>query len=822
MAGRLSRRTAAQCLIAAIILGLATSQGCTTQESSRDESRSDRAAGTSRPGSGGYTAEGTVWAPIAPSDPPTNLILITLDTTRRDHLSCYGFPMQTTPHLDRIAAEGVLFEEAFTPIPVTLPAHATIMTGLYPFQHGVRHNGTYVLPDDAITLAELLGAKGYDTGAVLGAFPVDQRFGLAQGFNHYDDDFSSPSKESPGDYTERPADEVTRLSLAWIDEHTAEPFFLWAHYFDPHGPYEPPEPYLSRLPDDPYSGEIAFMDGEIGLLMDGLKSRGLVERTMILIAGDHGESLGEHGEEGHSVFIYGATQEVPLLLRLPDGGIWMGAPWRNHRVAGLASLTDLLPTAWNALGFAREELPPCAGRSLLPVVLRTGPAHAWLYHETLVPNLDYGMSDLRGLQVEWWKYIRAPQQELYNLDKDPKELHNLAGRELARVEAMEAQLMMILEGEEQADAPMAMDEETIEKLRSLGYLGGSAPKKTARADPKELTEVRPVVDRALELSNTGQVPEALVVLDSLLRVRPHTRIALRLRAHCLMRRGRGPEALEAYDRAIADCSGCPDEFGLLKEQARAYLLAGQPKKALEQTRTLLEERPQEPGLNVQLGEILQAQGDYAGAHQAYEQEAELFPTETSALIKVGQLYTIRKRIREAERAYRQALKRRPDDLEALAALADLLDATGQRVEAERLSDRALSIDPDSPAAHYRKAWILRKSGRKEEAIAHYKAAGQGMPNSGRLRFELGSLYSELGRTDLAETSYEKAIELGNAPGGAYANLGSIRARAGEFSDAIVLWQQALSKGLSTGEADQIRGHIRRAQEMMRGHGEDGR
>jgi choline-sulfatase len=796
------------------ILAILAGPGCSSRESAGKHQAE---------GAGGAAGGGLSWSEIPPGKPPSNLILITMDTTRRDRLSCYGYSQKTTPNLDRIAARGLLFEQAFTPVPVTLPSHATMMTGLYPFQHGVRNNGSYVLADSLTTLAEMLKAKGYDTGAVLGGFPVDHRFGLAQGFGHYDDEFPPSSAAREGDAAQRPAKEVTRLSLEWIGQHAERPFFLWVHYFDPHAPYHPPEPYLGRFPGEPYNGEVSSMDAAIGQLVDGLKSRGLEKRTILLVVADHGEGLMDHGEATHAMFIYGSTQDVPLLMQFPDREPWTGKTWRHRRVQGLAGLTDLLPTAWNALGFAKTELPRVAGRSLLPLIEGTGSGHEWLYHETLVPDLDFGMSELRGLQTTTWKYIRAPQPELYNLEEDPGELSNQVDRERDRVQAMESKLAEILQAEKRGSGPVAMDQETLEKLRSLGYLQGGSPRaEVKRADPKEQPGVVRVTARAQAMAEANRLPEALAVLDSLLQVSPQTRLALRLRALYLTRLERGPEALEAYTRALADCHGCPDEFRLLQEQANAYLVAGQVDEALRRTRILTKARPREQGLNLLLGEILLKKGDLAGAREAYAREAELFPLDALPLVRLGSLAVTQSHPGEAEQFYRKALAVNPESVDALVMLSDLLDETGRRAEAEQLIDRALAVNPTSTEAQHRKAWLLRESGRKEAAIQLLQTGLRAQPGNGSLLFDLGCLYSEVGREKEAKECYEKAVKTGQAPAGAYSNLGVLAAQAGRFDEAIKLWQQALDRKPTAQEADITRANIRKAQEMIRNRGATGR
>jgi tetratricopeptide (TPR) repeat protein len=334
-------------------------------------------------------------------------------------------------------------------------------------------------------------------------------------------------------------------------------------------------------------------------------------------------------------------------------------------------------------------------------------------------------------------------------------------------------------------------------------------------DPKELTGVRLAAERAISSYQRGNYSECLAIADSILAGRASTPVAKTLRAHCLLRLGRGSEAVEAYAQALRDHAGGPQEFGLLKEQARAYLLAGQLDRALALTRPLLDQRPTEPELHIQLGEILEAKGDHAGALRAYEREAELSPTETRPLLRAGQLYAAQKRTRDAERTYRRALERRPNDPDVLVTLSQLLDDTGRSAEAEALLEHALAVAPDSPTAHYRMAWKLRNQGKRREAVAHYQAAARSMPNSGLLRFELGKLYSEMGEIDSAKAAYRAAISLTPTQARAYANLAALEARAGNLAEALELWREALEIGLAAGEADLVRRNMQQAEAMLR-------
>ncbi len=816
---RPARRTAARRAARWLVMFFAVTAlgGCQKDSSSNKSappSTQTQTGDASHPSAtGSFTPSG--WTEIASANPPSNLILITLDTTRRDRLSCYGYDKQTTPNLDRIAKEGILFEQARTPVPVTLPAHATMMTGRYPFEHEVRNNGSYALADSARTLAEMLAERGYQTGAIVAAVTVERRFGLAQGFGTYDDDFTQASAPGVGE-AQRTAPEVTRLALEWIRAREEKPFFLWVHYYDPHAPYHPPEPFRSRFAGNPYDGEVASMDAAIGDFLAGLEKEELLDRSILFLAADHGEGLGEHNELTHCLFVYGTTQRIPWIVRFPKSDPWKAGRWRDRRVTGLVSLIDLLPTAWNALGFSPTDLPRCSGMSLLPLIEGTAAGRPWVYHETLVPDVDYGMSDLRALETAEWKYIRAPEPELFNLKKDPDELHNLATSEKARVSEMENELAALLRNEGESATADVMDETTREKLRSLGYLGSTAPPVAKRrADPKQQSGVARATAWAQTLAELGRLPQALAVIDSLLAEHPETRMALRLRGQYLSALERGPEAVQAYQAALADCQGCPDELALLLEQANAHLLAGSADEALRQVRVLIEARPAAPGAHLLLGDILQRQNDAAGARAAFREEARIAPHDAEPFVRLGKLEASLGRTGEAEAAYREALRVSPAHADALVLLSELLAASGRAAEAGPLIDRALAVNPRHAGANYRRAWALRQAGRKEEALNHYQAAIQGLPTDATVFYELGSLYAELGRAKEAENAYRSAIDTGHASAGAYANLGVMAGQAGRLSEAVDLWRQALERHPSEQEAQVIRRNMQAAEAMIR-------
>jgi len=412
-----------------------------------------------------------------------NVLLISIDTLRADHVGAYGFPRPTTPHIDALARDGVLFKDVHTPVPMTLPAHASLLTGTLPPTHGLRDNLLNRLPEGTPTLATMLARRGLATGAIVSSFVLDRRFGTAQGFESYDDRF--PAAARKGDLSERKGDETARAAAAWLGAHRDRPFFLWVHFYDPHEPYEPPEPFASRWKDDPYDGEVAFADECVGRLLGELRRLQLYDSTLIVLTGDHGEMLGEHGELNHGFFIYEGALRVPLVVRVP------GAAPRQADVP--ASLIDVVPTVLAQVG---AEVPrEVQGLDLSPWLRGRGAGGGRpLYAETVTPTRYYGASSLLGVIADGWKYIETTRPELYDLRRDPKEEVNLLAREPARADGLARSLVAILAAAGRAPGPApqsaALDEDARRRLSALGYLGrgdGAAPSfDRSKEDPKDL------------------------------------------------------------------------------------------------------------------------------------------------------------------------------------------------------------------------------------------------------------------------------------------------------------------------------------------------
>jgi arylsulfatase A-like enzyme len=419
-------------------------------------------------------------------DPSTlNLLVITLDTTRADRLGAYGYSVQT-PSIDRLAEEGVLFEQAASPAPLTLPAHGSLFTGRFPPSHGVRGNGGFFTDADHVTLAEVLRDRGFETGAFVGAYVLDATWGLNQGFSTYDDGFEPADKWRGIGNLRRPADRVVDAALDWLGTASAARFFAWVHFYDPHAPYDPPEPYRTMHADSPYVGEIGFMDAQIGRLLRFFDDRGLLDRTIVVVIGDHGESLGDHDEQTHGFFVYESAIRVPFIIRTPHAAL------RGRRISDPVRTVDVMPTVLRLLQL--PEPPATEGTSLIP--LMTGAATRLGlggYSEALLPRHAFGWSDLRSFRSGRYKLIAAPRPELYDLAVDPQETTNLYGarprvgeRLMNELDALEQRF----EAASTATAPISIDPAQAARLASLGYVSGARTPRTTRnreglADPKD-------------------------------------------------------------------------------------------------------------------------------------------------------------------------------------------------------------------------------------------------------------------------------------------------------------------------------------------------
>jgi len=551
---------------------------------------------------------GAACSPAPRTEPPASVLLVTIDTLRADRLGCYGDAKARTPVLDALAAAGTRFERVFATAPITLPSHTSIMTGLYPPAHGVRGNGSFALGPGPLTLAEAFKARGFATAAIVGALPLEHRFGLGRGFESYDDRFG----RHPGvhfEFAERKASEVTAAAKTWIEAHGGTSF-VWVHYFDPHHPYDPPAAFRT---DDPYRDEIASVDAALGELLAAWNARHTT--SIVVVTADHGEAFGEHREESHSLFVYDTTLRVPLILKGPR----LEAGRVIERSSGLV---DLGATILEMLGGPPSGFP---GRSLLAA----GASEPALYSETLAPRLDFGWSDLRAWREGRFKFIRAPKPELYDVVADPLEATNLIDADRPTAERLRRELEAFLGRTKDAEAFVRADAEQTEAFRGLGYVQGPGGRGSG-ADPKDQIDIALAISRA-----AGPFPDAATALESyrqLVRLDPdNPLINLRL-ADALLRAGREKESLAYFRRVIRAGPRTTDAFVGL---ATALANLGQLEESRAALMGALGVDPRSGQAHFNLGELARLAGRSDEARHHYEAALDDEATRTAARARLA-------------------------------------------------------------------------------------------------------------------------------------------------------------------------------------------
>ncbi len=621
------------------------------------------------------------------------VVLVTIDTLRADHVGCYGAPIASTPTLDALAARGVRFETALAPTPLTLPSHTSLMTALDPPRHGVRNNSTFRLDENIPVLAERMRAAGFATAAFLGAVVLDRQYGLARGFEVYDDQMSLRNAAGEFGFAERTADRVVDEALEWL-ETAPDRFLLWVHLYDPHAGYRPPPRFADAFPHYPYAGEIAFADAELGRLLAAVDARWTDGSTLVAVTSDHGESLGEHGEITHSLAIYEATQRIPLLLagaQLPVG----------HTASGLARLIDVAPTVLALAG--AEPLPGADGRDLRLLLGTTQTEQRIAYLETLATQLDFGWSPLLGLRDARWKYIRAPRPELYDLARDPHETRDLAVEDAPRAAAFDALLDERLAGARIAAPELTPDAAMRERLQQLGYLvegPGTDPDEIGRVggiDPKDGVAVASALQVGISLMAAGRPAEALQLLEPL---------------------ADGGYQLDVY-------------------RAEAARRAGDPVLAERYARAAVARAPRARSPHEVLGEALEARGRWEEAARAFEDASQLDPAAAEPSVGLGRVAEARGEPEAAARYFAQAAESRSGSAEALWRLAALRIERGE--PALELIAKVPAAELERPEAAVRLARAEARAGRTDSALARLRRALASAPASKLLREALHEL-----------------------------------------------------------------------------------
>ncbi|MDA0835280.1 MAG: sulfatase-like hydrolase/transferase [Planctomycetota bacterium] len=650
-----------------------------------------------------------------------NLLVITLDTTRADRIGCYGYAPALTPVLDDLAAQGGLFERYYTTIPLTLPAHASMFTGLYPPEHGIYTNGKNQLADEVPTLAEVLRKEGYQTGAFVASFVLDSKFGLDQGFQHYGDDLTGAVHTDEALHRSRDGNVVVDEALSWLAEKSQQPFCCWVHLYDPHTPYlDHRDQFGDRFVESPYDAEIAFVDIQIGRLRKFLEEQNLEKQTLVIVIGDHGEGLGEHNERRHGQMLYNTTMHVPWIMSLPQN-----LP-AGVRITDPVSQVDLLPTILDVL--RRPASDSVSGLSRLVLINGVPMPARHLYGETEEPLHESGWSPLQSLTTAEWKYIRTTRPELYDLVNDRGETNNLAESQPDMLEQMERQLADLenaMEIRESVDVELTPQEQR--KLNSLGYAGSSTDV-TNIDDAQSLPDIKDMIvhyntlDDVHVMMDEGKIEEAISLLEKLIADAP---------TYDLAKAGLG----DAYTRQERY-----DEAGAIYDN----LLKRNPRNALAM---------------FHLGDVRQAQGRLDEAITLYEAALILEPDTPQLHYNLARTFILLGRDDDAIPHLKSALELDPGYVFAHVELGSAVARKGRLVEALVHFERALEYQENSLFAHMNAVGVLAQMGRNAEAIRHLSRAADISPEDAEIQFQLGAFLAAQGDREKALVHLQDALRL---------------------------------------------------------------
>ena len=670
--------------------------------------------------------------PSAPAQRP-NVLLITIDTLRADRVGG-----QLTPAINTLAARGVRFSSARAVAPLTLPSHTSILTGTLPPQNGVRLNGVALTGKP--TLGRIFHDAGYRTAAFVGAYVLDRRFGLSGGFDTYDDRIPRDPSGAPRLEAERRGDVVVGSALDWLGRSSTQPFFAWIHLYDPHAPYEPPQEYLERAGGNAYDGEVAFADAQVGRVLDWLKTSGQRDRTIVVIAGDHGEGLGDHGELTHGMLAYDSTLRVPLIVALPSGGGSRGGQAEESTIDRPVSLAQIAATLLQEAGVA---VPASITQPSL-LARDAGSARSNdarepnLYSETTYPETA-GWHALHALVDGRWKLIASSETELYDLAEDPGELRNLAPTKTLMAQGMEKRARELAAA---STSRSAVPADTAERLRALGYVSGSSqPIADSAPNPARQIAAWNTFERELTRLTKGDARTALPALSKLARANPDSPVFQATYARALKDTGRASEAVDIYHKLVARS---PNDAAMYHDLAVAASAAGMPAEAARAERAALALQPANAEASNGLGLLLVESGKPADAVGAFERAVQDDPSNAVYWANLGNARRDAGDPTRGEQAYRTAMEHDPRSTDAANGLGVLLVQQHRAPESIRWFEQALAGSPHFVEGRLNLGIAYQESGNRDKAIEQYRRVLAETPPASREHAAATQLLAALG------------------------------------------------------------------------------
>jgi arylsulfatase A-like enzyme/Tfp pilus assembly protein PilF len=661
-----------------------------------------------------------------------NVILITIDTLRADHLPVYGYSNVKTPNIDRLAESSLLFQDVIAEVPLTLPSHTSLLTGLLPTKHGVRDNATFVLDPKITTLAETLKSDGYATAAFVSSVVLDSRQQLNQGFDLYYDNFEeSGVEEAPGAGIERRAADTEKEAEEWLMLNKDKKSFVWIHFYDPHDPYKPPEPYKSEYASNRYDGEIAYTDEVIGKLLTKLEELQLMNKTILILTADHGESLGEHGEPTHGIFLYDSTIKVPLLIRLPEG--------KPKRIPDLARHIDIAPTVLDWLGIFPD--PSVQGKSLVQLIQGKEKQKRIAYSESKFGELHYGWSPLESMTSSDYKFINAPKAELYARKEDPRETNNIIQQKNSIAKVLKDDLQEILKTASTADlqSTTKVNPEMEEKLRALGYVSTTmqSTPESRKIDPKDKIYLHRHLAEAYSAITEKNYPQVIEKLSPLLK--------------------------ESADKQSFNIVEAHYLAGIAYAHLRQY------PKAIEALQTTIRLRPDHTQALYNLAFAYHVTENYQEAEKYYKVIFAFQKDYLPAVVGLAKLYRVMNQPAEADQYFRKAVDAYQKSLletkgsaarsKIHRSLAEIYFNANDMNRAEENLKAAIELTPQEPALHYNLAQMYEARNQPLKAIEEYRKEIEISPSNYMAQNNLGLLYRQVGQLDVAIESFRQVLKI---------------------------------------------------------------